>query len=162
DARLLHAGHLLVRQGLLQPRLRLRLGTGRRDSALTPRRDGGLPAPDPPDGRGRMTAATGRRPRAKTWFWTACGLAVAAVWIFPVYWMANTAFKPGKDMFTVTPQFWPHHPSLANFRTVTGDSVFWQALRNSVIVATGTVLAAMAVAFLAAVAISRFRFVGRK
>lgn len=100
--------------------------------------------------------------RYRTWLWTAVGLAVAAIWIFPVYWMANTAFKPGRDMFTVTPQFWPHHPSLANFRTVTGDPVFWHALRNSVVVATGTVLAAMCVAFLAALAISRFRFRGRK
>lgn len=103
-----------------------------------------------------------RRVRLRTLLLTLCGLGVVVIWVFPVYWMANTAFKPGRDMQTVTPQFWPHHPSLANFRTVVTDPVFWRALRNSAIVTGLTVLAAMAVAFLAALAIARFRFRGRK
>lgn len=102
------------------------------------------------------------RARVRRIVFTLCGLGVVVIWVFPVYWMANTAFKPGRDMQTVTPQFWPHHPSLANFRTVVSDPVFWRALRNSAIVTGLTVLAAMAVAFLAAVAIGRFRFRGRK
>ncbi|GAB1646363.1 carbohydrate ABC transporter permease [Krasilnikovia sp. MM14-A1259] len=100
--------------------------------------------------------------RPRRLIWTGCGLAVAGFWAFPVYWMANTAFKPGRDMQTITPQFWPHHPTLANFRTVVTDALFWRALRNSVIVTGLAVVAAMAVAFLAALAISRFRFRGRK
>jgi N,N'-diacetylchitobiose transport system permease protein len=103
-----------------------------------------------------------RRVRLRTLLFTLCGLGVVVIWIFPVYWMANTAFKPGRDMMTVTPQFWPHHPSLTNFRAVVTDPVFWRALRNSAIVTGLTVLAAMAVAFLAAVAIGRFRFRGRR
>jgi N,N'-diacetylchitobiose transport system permease protein len=102
------------------------------------------------------------RVRLRTLVFTLCGLAVVVIWLFPVYWMANTAFKPGRDMQTVTPQFWPHHPSLANFRTVVTDPVFWRALRNSAMVTGLTVLAAMAVAFLAAVAIGRFKFRGRR
>jgi N,N'-diacetylchitobiose transport system permease protein len=103
-----------------------------------------------------------RRVRLRTLLFTGCGLGVVVVWLFPVYWMANTAFKPGRDMQTVTPQFWPHHPSLTNFRAVVTDPVFWRALRNSAGVTGLTVLAAMAVAFLAAVAIGRFRFRGRR
>jgi N,N'-diacetylchitobiose transport system permease protein len=108
-----------------------------------------------------MSTRQSGRARLSTHLWTLCGLAVVVIWVFPVYWMVNTAFKPGRDMQTVTPQFWPHHPSLANFRTVVDDPVFWRALRNSAIVTGLTVLAAMAVAFLAAVAIARFRFRGR-
>jgi N,N'-diacetylchitobiose transport system permease protein len=113
-----------------------------------------------------MTAASStRRPtprqRLSRAGWTVIGLAIVVIWVFPVYWMVNTAFKPGRDMQTITPQFWPHHPSLQNFRTVVNDDVFWRALRNSAIVTGLTVVAAMAVAFLAAVAIARFRFRGR-
>jgi N,N'-diacetylchitobiose transport system permease protein len=113
------------------------------------------------DGSRASARRAGRAARARTALWTACGLAVVVIWAFPVYWMLNTALKPGKDMFTVTPQFWPRHFTLANFRTVTGDPVFWSSLRNSLIVTAGTVVLAMAVAFLAAVAITRFRFRGR-
>ncbi|BFU43314.1 carbohydrate ABC transporter permease [Krasilnikovia sp. MM14-A1004] len=108
------------------------------------------------------TPARAVRARLSRLVWTLCGLTVAGVWTFPVYWMANTAFKPGRDMQTVTPQFWPHHPTLANFRTVVTDAVFWRALRNSAIVTVLVVLVAMAVAFLAALAIARFRFRGRR
>jgi N,N'-diacetylchitobiose transport system permease protein len=94
--------------------------------------------------------------------WTLLGLAIVVIWLFPVYWMINTAFKPGRDMQTVTPQFWPHHLTLANFRAVVDDPLFWRSMRNSGIVALATVLIAMMVAFLAALAISRFRFIGRR
>lgn len=101
---------------------------------------------------------------ARHWraLWIVCGLAVVVIWVFPVYWMVNTAFKPGKDMITVTPEFWPKHFSLTNFRTVVDDHTFWQAARNSLIVTVSTVILAMAVAFFAAVAIARFRFHGRR
>jgi N,N'-diacetylchitobiose transport system permease protein len=94
--------------------------------------------------------------------YTVIGLAVVVVWLFPVYWMVNTAFKPGGDMLTVTPQFVPKHPTLANFRKVVDDPVFWTALRNSAMVAVATVVLAMIIAFLAALAIARFRFAGRR
>jgi N,N'-diacetylchitobiose transport system permease protein len=94
--------------------------------------------------------------------YTVIGLAVVVIWLFPVYWMVNTAFKPGGDMLTVTPQFFPRHPTLANFRTVVDDPVFWTALRNSALVAGATVVIAMVIAFLAALAIARFRFLGRR
>jgi N,N'-diacetylchitobiose transport system permease protein len=93
---------------------------------------------------------------------TAAGLVVVVVWLFPVYWMVNTAVKPGREQLTRTPGFWPHHPSLANFRTVLDDRVFWLALRNSVLVGLATVLLAVVIALLAAVAIARFRFAARR
>ncbi len=94
--------------------------------------------------------------------YTVIGVAVVVIWLFPVYWMINTAFKPGAEMLTVTPHFIPEHPTLENFRQVVDDPVFWTALRNSVIVAVATVVIAMVIAFLAALAITRFRFLGRR
>jgi N,N'-diacetylchitobiose transport system permease protein len=100
--------------------------------------------------------------RAARHLWTVLGLAIVVIWVFPVYWMVNTAFKPGKDMQTVTPQFWPHDISLTNFRTVVNDHSFWTSLRNSAIVSLATVVIAIVVALLAALALARFRFTGRR
>lgn len=94
--------------------------------------------------------------------WTVLGLAVMVIWAFPVYWMATTAIKPGKDMYTSTPQLFPHHITFDNFRHVLDDGSFWLTARNSLIVSICAVALSMVVAFLAAVAVARFRFHGRR
>ncbi|WP_308167776.1 carbohydrate ABC transporter permease [Catellatospora tritici] len=90
------------------------------------------------------------------------GLVVAVVWLFPVYWMATTAIKPGRDMYAAEPQLIPLHPTMQHINRVLDDPAFWQALRNSATVTAITVVFAMAVAFLSAVAVARFNFRGRK
>jgi N,N'-diacetylchitobiose transport system permease protein len=92
----------------------------------------------------------------------AAGLLVALIWIFPVYWMASTAFKPGRDMYSATPQLIPLHPTLANFRTVLDDESFWTAAGNTLAATVATVIATMVAAFGAAVAVARFQFAGRR
>lgn len=94
--------------------------------------------------------------------WSVLGLFVIVVWAFPVYWMATTAIKPGRDMFAAVPQMLPLHPTLDNFKRVLDDPVFWQAARNSAMVSLGAVALAMVVAFLAALAVARFTFAGRR
>jgi len=84
------------------------------------------------------------------------------VWIFPVYWMVNTAFKRPNDVTTPTPQFVPVHPTLTNFRAAITQSHFLGDLRNSVIVVAGTLVIAIALGIFAAAALSRFRFRGRR
>jgi N,N'-diacetylchitobiose transport system permease protein len=90
------------------------------------------------------------------------GLLVALVWIFPVYWMASSAFKPGQDMYSATPQFVPLHPTLANFQDVFDDDSFWSAAVNTLLATVLTLVATMVVAFAAAVAVARFQFFGRR
>ena len=90
------------------------------------------------------------------------GAVVAVIALFPVYWMVLTAFRPGRDIRSPSPSFLPVDATLDNFRRVFERDYFWTALRNSAMV-TGLVVAlALVVAFLAAVALSRFRFRGRK
>ncbi|GAA2905577.1 sugar ABC transporter permease [Actinoplanes cyaneus] len=84
------------------------------------------------------------------------------VWIFPVYWMVNTAFKPRPEVMTATPHFVPSHPTLSNFVTAVSQENFLLNLRNSVIVVAATVLASIVLGFFAAAALSRFRFPGRR
>ncbi|GLY19484.1 sugar ABC transporter permease [Kineosporia sp. NBRC 101677] len=84
------------------------------------------------------------------------------VWIFPVYWMVNSSFKPPRDLTTTTPQFLPAHPTLDNFVTALTQENFLLNLRNSVIVVAATVVLSIAVGIFAAAALSRFRFAGRR
>ncbi len=82
--------------------------------------------------------------------------------IFPVYWMVATALKPGKDIARETPKFIPAPMTLEHFRTAIGKDRFWQVVQNSLIITTSTVLLAMIIGFLAATAVARFKFKGRK
>ena len=90
------------------------------------------------------------------------GLLVFAVMVFPVYWMVLTAFKRGNDVLSFTPQFFPRHPTLANFRDAIGRDLFWSSVRNSLVVVGAVVVVSVVLAFLAALALAKFRFYGRR
>ncbi|WP_029289568.1 carbohydrate ABC transporter permease [Cellulomonas sp. HZM] len=92
----------------------------------------------------------------------ALGVVVAAVWAFPVYWMVLSAFTPNALLRSKTPNFLPTHATLSNFQEVVTGSGFGSALRMSVLITFTTLIAVLAFAFLAALAISRWRFRGRK
>ncbi|MFI6291041.1 carbohydrate ABC transporter permease [Nonomuraea sp. NPDC050790] len=93
---------------------------------------------------------------------TAAALAIAAVMFFPIYWMIATAFKTGPDILSLTPQWLPLRPTLDNFAAAIERSHFLDAVRSSLILVLATVLISLAVAFLAAVAVARFAFRGRR
>jgi N,N'-diacetylchitobiose transport system permease protein len=89
-------------------------------------------------------------------------VAVALVWVFPIYWMISSAFLPTNRLRTPDPTFFPFSGTLSNFRHVLTDPSFFAAFRVSLAVTGVTLVAAILFAFLAALAISRFRFRGRK
>jgi N,N'-diacetylchitobiose transport system permease protein len=92
----------------------------------------------------------------------AAGALVALVALFPVYWMVLTSFKRNSEVRTLTPAFLPTNPTLNNYRRVLERDYFWTAMRNSALVTVTVVFLALTIAFFAAVALSRFRFRGRK
>jgi N,N'-diacetylchitobiose transport system permease protein len=102
-----------------------------------------------------------RRSRATRALLTTLALVLAVVWAFPVYWMLNSAFLPNVVLQSTTPTFLPFGGSIDNLRAVATDPAFAQALTISLVVTLTTVVAAIMVAFLGALAISRFRFRGR-
>lgn len=102
-----------------------------------------------------------RAARLATASWTAIAVLVAIVWAAPVYWMVNSAFLDTVTLQRTTPTFLPFGGSLDNFATVVGDSAFLRALGVSLTVTAITVAVCLVVAFLGALAISRFRFRGR-
>jgi N,N'-diacetylchitobiose transport system permease protein len=94
--------------------------------------------------------------------WDLVGLAVFAVLVFPVYWMIATAFKRSDDIVSLTPTWLPFHPTLSNYRNAMRMPFFWDDVKNSLIIVSVTVAISMALAFLAAVALAKYRFTGRK
>ncbi|MCL1899748.1 MAG: carbohydrate ABC transporter permease, partial [Promicromonosporaceae bacterium] len=103
------------------------------------------------------------RRRLGKWGLSLLGLAVAAVWGFPVYWMLLSAFTPNAILARRTPTFLPSHPTVDNFTSLLyRDASFWAALRMSLIITGVTLVGVLIFAFLGALAISRFRFKGRK
>ncbi len=94
--------------------------------------------------------------------WDAVGLLVFVVMIFPVYWMVSTAFKPDEKIVALVPQWIPTTPTLAHFGNAIHRPYFWDDVKNSLIIVGVTVAISIVVAFLAAVALARYGFAGRK
>jgi N,N'-diacetylchitobiose transport system permease protein len=94
--------------------------------------------------------------------WNAVGVLLFAAMVFPVFWMISTAFKPEDQITSVTPTWLPGHPTLSHFRDALHRPYFWTDVKNSLFVVLVAVGIAMALAFLAAVALSKYRFTGRK
>ncbi len=117
----------------------------------------GLAAPIAPDPAPRR-----RRRRTRHVWANVIAVVFSIVWIFPVYWMVNTAFKPRPEVMTPTPEFLPVHPTFQNFVVAVTQTSFLQNLLNSVIVVAGAVVFALALSLFAAAALSRFRFRGRR
>jgi|UniRef100_A0AAU3I4V2 N,N'-diacetylchitobiose transport system permease protein len=111
------------------------------------------------------TSATGRkssRPRKSKLGWNLLGLVVFLTAGFPVYWMLNTAIKPAKDAIDADPSLFPTGFTLDNFRRALDIADFWGPVGRSLIVSLAVVVIGIVVGMLAALAISRFAFRGRK
>jgi N,N'-diacetylchitobiose transport system permease protein len=85
--------------------------------------------------------------------------------VFPVYWMVNTSFLPNNETRGSEPHFFPSVFTLRNYETVISSedrAQFLPALGNSLMVTCLTVVVALLFAFVAALAVSRFSFLGRR
>jgi N,N'-diacetylchitobiose transport system permease protein len=102
------------------------------------------------------------RSRTGTFLANLFGVVFAIVMIFPVYWVLNTAFKPQSEVLSYSPSLFPTHPTLDNFKSALKAPLFLTDMANGLIVTITAVLCALVVGFLAALAIARFRFFGRK
>ncbi|GAA4674533.1 carbohydrate ABC transporter permease [Streptomyces chumphonensis] len=120
--------------------------------AVTPK-NGGTPGRD---------AARAKRRKTLRGIWpNVLALVLAALFIFPVYWMFSTSFKPATEVLTKTPTFF-FSPTFEHYGTATEVDLFWTFVRNSVLVTVGAVALALVVALAASFAIVRMRFKGRK
>lgn len=102
-----------------------------------------------------------RRKDVSRTFYDALAVAVFVLMLFPIYWMLSTALKPGKEILSLTPVWFPSHLTFDNFHTAMNVPFFWNDVVNSLTVVFAVVVISIALAFLAAVSVARFGFRGR-
>lgn len=92
----------------------------------------------------------------------ATALVLAAGFVFPVYWMFNTAFKPTGDIISAEPVWFPLNGTLEHFTTAVNAPNFLTLAGNSVLVTVLAVGLSLLIALCGSFAIARMRFKGRK
>ena len=92
----------------------------------------------------------------------AAAVLVFGFFAFPVYWMVSTALKPSGEIRTFDVKLFPSTLTFEHFRTAVSSAGFWTYFRNSVVVALSVTVLSVLVALLAATAVARFRFRGRR
>src|SRR5215207_954846 len=86
------------------------------------------------------------------------------LFVSPLVWMAVTSFKTQADAIDPTPQWIPKNPTTSAYDTMLGnaDTPVLRWFLNSVLAATGQALLVVATAALAAYALARMDFVGKR
>jgi multiple sugar transport system permease protein len=92
--------------------------------------------------------------------WTAAAALVVAYALLPVAWIVSLSVKAGDDL--QNRRFLPSAWTLENYRTVFQTTLFTSALRNSVGVSLIATAISIALATLAAYAIARLEFRGKR
>lgn len=91
------------------------------------------------------------------------GFVAILVWcLLPVVWIISLSFKSVEETAAGSPQFLPKDPTLDNYREILSNGDFLAALRNSFGIALIATLLAVVFATLAAYAIARLEFKGKR
>jgi multiple sugar transport system permease protein len=99
----------------------------------------------------------------KTAIGTGVGFVLILVWcLLPVAWIISLSFKSADETGVGSPQFLPKDPTLQNYRDILSNSDFTDALRNSFGIAIISTFLAVIFATLAAYAIARLEFRGKR
>ncbi|MBY4611117.1 carbohydrate ABC transporter permease [Rhizobium sp. 9T] len=69
----------------------------------------------------------------------ALSIVMAAIYLFPLYWMYITALKSGSEMFATPPSFWPAAPQWGTYTYVWESRGMGRYLWNSLVIALGSV-----------------------
>ena len=94
---------------------------------------------------------------------TGIGFVLILIWcLLPVAWIISLSFKSTAETGAGSPQFLPKDPTLDNYREILANGDFLDALRNSFGVAIIATLLSVIFATLAAYAIARLEFRGKR
>ncbi|MCG7524352.1 carbohydrate ABC transporter permease [Streptomyces sp. OfavH-34-F] len=90
------------------------------------------------------------------------GLVAFVLMAFPVYWLVISALRPNAEIRSYDQTLWPSSITFDNFSRAINQPNFGTAIESSLIVCGVAVLGGMLLATIAAFAIGRFQFRGRK
>ena len=90
-------------------------------------------------------------------------LLIFMIWtLIPFYWMLVTSLKEHKEIYGTEATLWPQEPTLDSYRTLFFETDYFLFFKNSMTVALATTFFTVLCASLAAYAIARLDFPGRK
>lgn len=96
--------------------------------------------------------------RSAGWHRTVVGCVIVAVLLFPVYWMLLTSARTEADAVRVPPALLPTHLDFTSYsRAVIQNDAVLDAIVNSVVISTGTMLLTLLLAVPAAYVLARRR-----
>jgi multiple sugar transport system permease protein len=98
-----------------------------------------------------------RRSLAYRWTLTAVGAVIAALYLFPVYWMYISSFKSPSELFVSPPTLWPSEIHLGAYAWIFTRENIPAYLANSFLIAGAVTLLSMLFAILSAYALARLR-----
>jgi N,N'-diacetylchitobiose transport system permease protein len=90
------------------------------------------------------------------------GLLTFVVMAFPVYWLLISALRPNHEIRSYDQTLWPSSITFDNFVRAAEQPNFGTAIQSSLIICVTAVVCGMVIATIAAFAVGRFRFHGRK
>ncbi|MFF8956784.1 carbohydrate ABC transporter permease [Streptomyces sp. NPDC014894] len=102
------------------------------------------------------------RKKKSRFVYNGIGVVAFLVMIFPVYWLVVSALRPNKEIRSYDQTLWPSSFTFDNFVRAVDYENFGTAVKSSLIVSFTAVVGAMIMATVAAYAIGRFRFYGRR
>jgi multiple sugar transport system permease protein len=101
--------------------------------------------------------------KQKTGIGTWIGFALIMIWcLLPVAWIISLSFKSVEETSTGSPQFLPKDPTGENYSAILDNSDFTRALINSFGISLIATLLSVIFATLAAYAIARLEFKGKR
>ena len=86
----------------------------------------------------------------------------ALVWLLPVYWMVNSSLQTDRNLLASPPKLVPAPLTFDHFHSVLVSPVFHRALGMSLLTALITVVTTTTLSLLAALALTRFQFRGKR
>ena len=94
---------------------------------------------------------------------TGIGFVAILVWcLLPVVWIISLSFKSAAETGVGSPQFLPEDPTIQNYKDILSNPDFTDALRNSFGIALIATILSVMLATLAAYAIARLEFKGKR
>jgi multiple sugar transport system permease protein len=110
-----------------------------------------------------------KREKRETYIRFTIGLVLTVIYLIPLYWMVTTSVKPVDQIFQKPPVLFPSEFQIDSYKQIFGipsdrAEIYINALvylKNSLIIASATMLLTMLMAIPAAYALSRFKFRGQ-
>jgi multiple sugar transport system permease protein len=85
-------------------------------------------------------------------------IAFSIIWLIPLLWAVDTAFKPNSETADLPVTWWIKNPTLDSFKSILRQGDIWHWYASSIIISGLTVVLTVITASMAAFALSRLNF----